>query len=433
MAGTEASARLAAMLDAVREGVVAIDADGTLRSVNEAASRLLRMPASALIGRRAAALPGLAPLFEVLARSTRIEGVLVHLGHASLLVTVRPSAGDLVVMLEEPAPERAVPPPSSSTRRRWRFADLIGSSAALGRTLDLARRAAKVSANLLVTGESGTGKEIVTQAIHTGGARACEPFVAVNCAAIPRELLEAELFGYERGAFTGARTEGAIGKIQQAGDGTLLLDEIGDMPLEMQAKLLRVLQERIYSRLGSGVEHALRARVIATTHRNLDMAVRQGSFRLDLLHRLRVLHLTMPALRERREDIAAIAQHFVHQFGAHQGKAVRTIGEQCLAHLVDHDWPGNVRELANVIEREVSLLAPEATSLEALTVPFRLPSTPPSDSAIMPMAEVEKRAHLEALRACGGNITKAAKALGVSRAQFYVKLRQWNVSSDEGD
>ncbi len=340
--------------------------------------------------------------------------------------------------------------PSSPNPSRYRFDDIVAVSPAMCELLALARQASSVDANVLLVGESGTGKEVLAQAIHAASTRANEPFVGVNCAALPGELLEAELFGYERGAFTGAKREGSVGKFEQAGRGTLLLDEIGDMPSAMQPKLLRVLQERQVARLGGGRERPVPARIVATTHRDLREAVQSGQFRLDLFYRLGVLALQVPPLRERVEDVLPLAERFLVRFAAAQGKAVRGIGEGVSRALLAHAWPGNVRELANVVEREVSLLPSEAESLERLRVPLtetpglgvRTPLPPPPPSlrssllppppSVVPLVEVERRAFLEALSACGGSVSRAARALGVSKVTFYAKLRRWGMHPTDG-
>ncbi|HEU4535455.1 MAG TPA: sigma 54-interacting transcriptional regulator, partial [Polyangiaceae bacterium] len=340
---------------------------------------------------------------------------------------------------EGPTTRRPGGGPPSPNPSRYRFDDIVAVSPAMCELVALARQAAAVDANVLLVGESGTGKEVLAQAIHAASARAGEPFVGVNCAALPGELLEAELFGYERGAFTGARREGNAGKFEQAGRGTLLLDEIGDMPSPMQPKLLRVLQERQVTRLGGGRERPVPARIVATTHRDLREAVQNGQFRLDLFYRLGVLALQVPALRDRAEDVVPLAERFLARFAAAQGKAVRAIGEGVVRALLAHGWPGNVRELANVIEREVTLLPADAESLDRLRVPLAdLPGPsmrPPPPSlrssllppppSVVPLVEVERRAFLEALSACGGSVSRAARALGVSKVTFYAKLRRW--------
>ncbi|MCU0682754.1 MAG: sigma 54-interacting transcriptional regulator [Polyangiaceae bacterium] len=345
-----------------------------------------------------------------------------------------------------PATRRPGVGPLSPNPSRYRFDDIVAVSPAMCELVALARQAAAVDANVLLVGESGTGKEVLAQAIHSASTRAHEPFVGVNCAALPGELLEAELFGYERGAFTGARREGNVGKFEQAGRGTLLLDEIGDMPSPMQPKLLRVLQERQVTRLGGGRERPVPARIVATTHRDLREAVQNGQFRLDLFYRLGVLALQVPALRDRPEDVVPLAERFLSRFASAQGKAVRAIGDGVVRSLLSHGWPGNVRELANVIEREVTLLPADAESLDRLRVPLAdLPGPsmrPPPPSlrssllppppSVVPLVEVERRAFLDALSACGGSVSRAARALGVSKVTFYAKLRRWGLHPTDG-
>ena len=453
-----ALAQLGATLDAIRDGVVAMDRDGVVQHVNAAAARMLRVAEGGFAGRRLDTFEHLTPLAEALSGKQRPDGQVVRLAHGSIVVTARgigattddPAGRGTVATLVELDRAQRMALRITGTRPRYGFHDVIGDSTSIAEALRMCRQAATVDANVLITGESGTGKEVLAQAIHTGSARANEPFVGINCAALPRELLEAELFGYERGAFTGARAEGAVGKFEQAGEGTLLLDEIGDMPLDMQVKLLRVLQERVVVRLGGTRERPVLARIVATTHRALDEAVERGTFRLDLLYRLRVLHVHLPPLRERRGDVELLATHFLRRVAEAQGKRVTRMGSDVLGQLQVYSWPGNVRELANVLEREVSLLAATATSLDRFEVPLGGPSrmdvfageTPTmsrmravSASAgaatmpteIIPLADVEKRAYLDAYAACGSNVPRAAKALGVSKVTFYAKLRQWGM------
>ena len=453
-----ALAQLGATLDAIRDGVLAIDRGGVVQHVNAAAARMLRVTESGLAGQKIESFEHLAALATVLATTPRPDGFVLRLPHGSVVVTARgigateddPAGRGTVATLVELDRAQRMAIRITGTRPRYAFHDVIGGSSAIAEALRLCRQAATVDANVLITGESGTGKEVLAQAIHTGAARAAEPFVGINCAALPRELLEAELFGYERGAFTGARAEGAIGKFEQAGEGTLLLDEIGDMPLDMQVKLLRVLQERVVVRLGGNRERPVLARIIATTHRALDEAVEKGSFRLDLLYRLRVLHVHLPPLRERRSDVGPLAQFFLKRVAEAQSKRVTQIGPEVLSQLLGYAWPGNVRELANVIEREVSLLPATSTSLDRFEVPLGgIPRSDPFSaetptmsrmravsatagaatmpSEIIPLSEVEKRAYLDAYAACGANVPRAAKALGVSKVTFYAKLRQWGM------
>jgi len=239
---------------------------------------------------------------------------------------------------------------------RYTFDDLIGDDPAFREALEIARRVSQSDVPILITGESGTGKEMFAQAIHNGTPGTAPTFVGVNVAAIPRELLESELFGYEKGAFTGARNSGHAGKFEVAGRGTLLLDEIGDMPMEMQTRLLRVLQERVVQRLGSARNIPLHARVIATSHRDLEEAVADGTFRLDLFHRLRVVHLKLPSLRQRRGDVPLLVEHYLRRYAERLQRTPIDVAPDVMAQLERYDWPGNVRELANLIEGEASLL-----------------------------------------------------------------------------
>jgi transcriptional regulator with PAS, ATPase and Fis domain len=299
---------------------------------------------------------------------------------------------------------------------------------------------------VLITGESGTGKEMLAQAIHNASPRAGQPFVGVNVAAIPRELLESELFGYERGAFTGAREGGQAGKFEIAERGTILLDELGDMPLEMQAKLLRVLQERTVQRLGGAKEVPVRARVIATTHRDLEQAVSAGSFRLDLFHRIRVVHLRLPPLRERRNDIPRLVEHTLRRYTERVGRPAIKVEPKIMDQLVAHDWPGNVRELANLIEGEACLLAGSESTIERMPAPLlrgpRAAATaqpgaaprasgewPTEQDPVLAFEEVEKRLVSHALRRMG-NVAAAAEALGLSKATLYNKIKHYKLRGE---
>ncbi len=461
--------RLAATIDAMRDGLVALDRDGVVTAINETACRALRFEQARVLGRRLESIAELAPLAAVLASPERADGVVVRLPSTSVVVHAREVVDEgIVATLVEYERAQKMAQKLVGPRSRYTFADLRGNDPALRHALDMAARAAGVDASVLIVGESGTGKELLAQAIHAAGPRAREPFVAINCAALPRDLLEAELFGYERGAFTGARAEGSVGKFELAGDGTILLDEIVDLPLDMQAKLLRVLQERIVVRLGSNVERPVRARVIATAQRDLAIDVDRGRFRLDLLHRLRVVQIPLPPLRQRPGDVIILAHHYLRHFAERQGKAVREISPDVENALVIYPWPGNVRELANVIEGEVSLLPEEQRVLDRVPSSIgRRHSEPPASGAwslrdsqlaltpsvggigaaipvrdaieggvfgggpILPLAEIERRAYLEAYERCNRSVTRAAKALGVSKVTFYGKLRQFGMHPAE--
>ena len=286
--------------------------------------------------------------------------------------------------------------------------------------------------SVLIQGETGTGKELIARSIHDNSPRKEGPFVAINCAAIPTELIESELFGHERGAFTGAN-ERRIGHFEQADTGTLFLDEIGDMPLTLQAKLLRILQERECQRLGGTSTISIDIHVLAATNQDLDNAIRAGYFRKDLYYRLSAFRITVPSLRERREDIPILADHFLKKYAAAAEKPIRAISADAGHLLMQHDFPGNVRELENIIASAV--LYETTDQLQPQSLPLHLKekgsqpatSSPTDATTILPLAEVERRAIVHALEVTGGNITHAAQALGIGRNTFYRKLTVFNL------
>ena len=321
------------------------------------------------------------------------------------------------------------------------FEGMIGESAPMRRVFERIERVAPAPTTVLVTGETGTGKELVARAIHARSPRAGRLFVAVNCAAIPGALLEAELFGVMRGAFTGA-TRDRAGKFELADGGTLFLDEIGDMPLEMQAKLLRVLQERVIERLGSNVTRPVDVRVIAATHRDLPALVRAKRFREDLMYRLAVVPVELPPLRERREDIAPIARAAVERFAASSGERL-TLSPDAVLRLECYEWPGNVRELQNVIERAVllatgpTLSADDFADLPVRATPMHVDSAALDTAldAAATLAEVvaaaERGAIIAALRESGDNKTRAAERLGISVRSLWYKLQRYGLGADD--
>jgi len=309
---------------------------------------------------------------------------------------------------------------------RFTFESLIGEDPAFKEVLESARRAATSDLPILISGESGTGKELLAQAIHEASGRDAAPFVAVNVTAIPRELVESELFGYEGGTFTGARPGGRAGKFELAGRGTLLLDEIGDMPLEIQAKLLRVLQEKAVHRLGSAADVPVRARVISATHRDLADAVQSGRFRLDLYHRLRVVHLRLPPLRERKGDILRIAERQLALYAERMRRPPIRLSSAVAAAFEEYEWPGNVRELCNVVETEASLLAAGENVISRIPQVLR-DAARSSPGPVVPLEEMERRACRDALEYFSGNVSRAARALGVSKTTLYTKMKKYGI------
>jgi transcriptional regulator with GAF, ATPase, and Fis domain len=315
--------------------------------------------------------------------------------------------------------------------------NLIGSSANFRALLANINLVAPVDSAVLIQGETGTGKEVIARAIHEGSPRRKNRFVALNCAAIPGALLESELFGYEKGAFTGAVTQ-TIGRFQIADGGTLFLDEIGDLPLELQPKLLRALQEKQIERLGGGHTLPVNVRVIAATNQDLGRMVEQKKFRADLYYRLNVFPMTLPSLRERADDIAPLAEHFVQKFAAEQGKVIDTIPDDVMAALERHDWPGNIRELQNVIERGVVFTTGPVLShrtTEHLTGGVVVSIRPPETAAqenIKTLADAE-RAHIAAtLRETNwvvGGPRGAAAQLGLPRTTLIARMQRLGITS----
>jgi len=308
---------------------------------------------------------------------------------------------------------------------------MIGPSASLRRLREkIARVAAAPRTTVLVTGESGVGKEVVARGIHACSERSEGPFVALNCAALTDGLLEAELFGHEAGAYTGATSRGRDGLFAAANGGTLLLDEIGELAPELQAKLLRVLQERCYRRVGGNEDQATDVRIIACTNRDLSKLVEEGRFREDLYYRLNVLVLRVSPLRERRDDIAPIALHLCEEIEAEHGIATGGLSQNALAALKTHAWPGNVRELKNALERGAIECAGAVIEPEHLGIKL-MPSTPVAQderSSELNLKKMEERLIRQALEATGGNRSRSARLLGVNRATLYNKLRAYQIA-----
>jgi two-component system, NtrC family, response regulator AtoC len=317
-----------------------------------------------------------------------------------------------------------------------RFEALLGSSPAMRRLFDLLGRVANAESTVMIHGESGTGKELVAKALHTSGRRSKAPFVAINCAAMPENLLESELFGHARGAFTDARSD-RTGLLALAHGGTLFLDEVGDMPIGLQPKLLRALEERRVRKVGSNVEVPFDVRVVAATHRDLETAIEEGRFREDLFFRLNVITLRVPSLRERVGDVLLLAQHFLEHFAARADKAVKRISPPVAEKLVAYGWPGNVRELRNCIERSVAMARYEHLAVEDLPEKIRtyrashLVVVTGDPAELVPMEEVERRYVLRVLEAVGGNRSEAARILGFDRKTLYRKLLRFGVGGGD--
>jgi DNA-binding NtrC family response regulator len=311
---------------------------------------------------------------------------------------------------------------------------LVGRSIAMRELFKTIGQLSQASGTILITGESGSGKELVARAIRLSGPGRDRPFVAINCAAVPAGLLESELFGHVRGAFTGA-TADRPGRLEVAEDGTLLLDEIGEMALELQAKLLRVLQERCFERIGETRPRPLRARVLATTHRHLDREVLAGRFREDLYYRLRVVEIHVPALRERMEDLDLLVDQLLARAARNAGKAPPALAPEVLELFRGHRWPGNVRELANMLERAVVLARGGVIGPDVLPPELLARSSAPEDPGGAPpatLAEMERRHIAGMLEHTGWHKARTAELLGISRPTLDRKIRQYGLTQREG-
>lgn len=304
------------------------------------------------------------------------------------------------------------------------FHGILSRAPQMQPVFQIIQSAAKTEVTVLVRGESGTGKELVARAIHTLSSRCQQPFVAINCAALSLNLLESELFGHVRGAFSGAIKDHA-GLFNQAEKGTLFLDEVAELPLDLQAKLLRVIQERSYTPVGGTHSYTANVRIVAATHRGLREEVKRGRFREDLMYRLRVVPIFIPPLRERREDINLLLAHFIELHNQKGFRQIETIDPEAMRILLDYQWPGNIRELQNVLEYAFVVGRGEVLRLSELPPEFREPLivVKKTEYAVMPVVETEKQAIEQALKQCQGKINQAAKLLGMSRATFWRKRK----------
>jgi sigma-54 specific flagellar transcriptional regulator A len=333
--------------------------------------------------------------------------------------------------------------------RKDKYLELVGISAAVKSVQHLAEQVANTPATALILGESGTGKELVAQVIHNLSDRADAPFVPVNCVAIPLELLESELFGHEKGAFTGAVVT-RQGKFELAAGGTLFLDEIGDMPMSMQAKLLRVLQERTFERVGSNKPIQADVRILAATHKNLEECIAQGTFREDLYYRLNVFPIEIPPLRERIEDISLLMNHFIEKHKKETGNFI-VLSPETIKFLEQYNWPGNIRELCNLVERLLILYPGKCVSVDDLPAQlFRQPAVKYEKDLTTSMIselvnedrQFDLKRHLEkvelsfildALENCGGVVARAAKKLGLQRTTLVEKIRKYGIGRNNED
>lgn len=431
------------VLDVVDQGVFTVDREGHITSFNRAAETITGYAAKEVIGRECSAVfqtdickkdcllrRSIASRERLRQREVRIhtkDGRLIPISISTAPLEL-PSGGIMggVEAFKDLSPILAL---RRKLDEQHQFEDIVSRNPAMHRIFHILPAVSESTSTILVCGASGTGKELVAKAIHNHGPRRRRPFVAVNCAALPETLLESELFGYRKGAFTDAKRDRA-GRIAQAEGGTLFLDEVGDLPKPLQVKLLRFLQEKTYEPLGSNLLMKADVRVITATHRDLEAMVAEGTFRKDLYFRLNVLQICLPPLSERPEDIPLLTRHFVQRFQEATGKPIQGVTPEAMAALMGYTFPGNIRELENLIERAFILCTEDEIQIECLPshVADCASRTPhPSGSSALGLDRLEDEAIRAALARHGGNKSHAAKELGIHRTTLLRKMRRWGL------
>lgn len=432
-----------AIMESLSEGVVVLDKNNRITHMNSIAAKMFGLSIlewsltsfESLIEK----VPGLEKVMPLIGRSQPTSDELIQFRVNQIWVkcTVTVSTlhavkvgqkGTVLVFSETDRVNRLVKH-IGGAKAHLTFKDIVGSHPSITKVISTARKVALSSSHVLLTGESGTGKEVFAQAIHNESYRARFPFVAINCAAIPRDLMGSELFGYVEGAFTGARRGGNPGKFEFADGGTIFLDEIGEMPLELQAHLLRVIEEKKITRLGGQEVISVDVRIITATNRNLKDEVAKGNFREDLFYRLNVINITLPPLRQRTSDIVLLALHFVRNIGQRLGKNQITIDPEALDIMKAYPWPGNIRELQNTLERALNLITGTSVELEHLpqNITESLSRTFPNNLSGSSIKEAEINTIINALQKHGGNRKRAAMELGIARSTLYRKLEEFRI------
>ncbi len=429
-------ANLEAVFRSVREALVTVDPQGRVLELNEAAERICGLGRDA-VGKAIDAVSApcsgacLGSLRQTLAERIPLErrqidcghhrrAQIVSLGTTPLLDDRGDFAGAVLVVRDETRLHQL----ERTLRERSRFEGIVGRSARMQQIYDMLDKLAAFPTTVLVTGESGTGKELIPDALHQRGPRRSAPLVKVNCAALTESLLESELFGYVRGAFTGAVRDG-VGRFQKAHGGTIFLDEIGDLSAKLQVKLLRVLQQKVIERVGDSTPICVDVRVVAATNQDLQRKIESGEFREDLFYRLKVVNIQLPPLRERREDIPLLVEHFVGAFNHKMGKEIAGVSQAVLETFMRHDWPGNIRELEHVLEYAFILCSGDVIAPEHL--PPDLGAAPKGHSVAAVAGDEEVEALRRALQRAGGNKAKAARLMGVSRRTIYRKMHEYGM------
>lgn len=451
---------LGQILDKYQEAIIAIDREGRIFYVNDAYSKILGVPKYRVLGKNMNTIEPGAALLQVCESGEPILGRALHIKSLNRHVTVNihpiRSGSDLVAVVSIFRDVTETKQLSQALNKAQGLADyfreqlqnngdlsnlsMIGRNPGFLKAIAQAKIAAKTDVPVLITGENGVGKEVIAKSLHANSNRHNKPLICVNCAAIPENLLESELFGYEEGSFTGAKRGGKPGKFELADGGTIFLDEVGDMSTIMQSKILRVLQEKEIEKIGRTQNVPVDVRIIAATNRPLEQMIKQGTFRNDLYYRLNVVSIRIPPLRERGEDIGLLAYHFLQQFNIKYNKNI-ALSSEVLYFLYSYEWPGNVRELQNCIEYATIMCPSEEVLLENLS-PHMIEADPCVVEKVQTQLTkvgslrdevylTEKDAVGRALQACKNNKSAAMKMLGISRRTFYRKLKEFGFHSDK--
>ncbi len=433
---------LEAVLNSVSEGVIAVNGQGIITGINKMAAKTFRLHPKELVGQSLTASVHyngrLQNFFKTRAAGFSKEEIRLKMpcGQGSCIATANPVFSEkndnlgFVLTLSPKKQSYFSSNQSEDAIVRFRFVDIVGDSKAIRQAIEKAKMVAAGSSTVLILGESGTGKELFAQAIHGASDCRCGPFVPVNCGSIPRELIQSELFGYADGAFTGARRGGRVGKFEAANGGTLFLDEIGEMPLEMQINLLRVLEEKTIVPVGGKKAIPIDVRIIAATNKSLFEEVSKGRFREDLYYRLNVIGITLPSLKARDGDIGLLAHYWVDKISRKVGLDIKKMAPDVLSRLENYHWPGNVRELVNAIEHAVNISPNDEILTKHLPAYLRkkhFEKPRPVADRIMTLSALEKDAINNAVRFYNGNITKTSKALGIGRNTLYEKMKKYGI------
>jgi PAS domain S-box-containing protein len=440
------------IMEYIKDGILIVDRDGIITQANPAACQLFNLSPRELQGSSIKELTGSAQAtMEMITSGKAYNDMEIMFegrnGNMHLLASgkaIYDNNGDInggIIYVEPMKNVKSLVNRFSGAQARFSFDDIIGVNRELQEAINIATLAAGNDSNVLIIGESGTGKEVFAQAIHNQSSRRNGPFVAVNCGAIPRELISSELFGYVEGAFTGAHRRGRPGKFELASGGTLFLDEIGDMPFEQQVALLRVLQEKKIVRIGGQSVVPVDVRIICATNKDLLKEVERGNFRQDLYYRLNVFSVSLPPLRNRQEDISLFLDYFLERWAAKDGVPRKQVEPDVVLYLQQYHWPGNIRELQNVMERMVGLCSGDIIGIDNLPPEILAPTPPPALIPDKPvavttlrekrkdvLAERERQEIINLLSKYGGNISRVARAMEISRNTVYRKIKQYNIN-----